>query len=151
MPDPNNQFFGPQLNLISMKMPPKPFLIDKDNADDSKFCNATSLLDKKINCKKEFCECSHVLQVPLNASVELIIVDEGYKYDANHPFHLHGHGFRVVGMERIKPEGISIEEVWCLLKLILISNIKVLRCRFKLWKKPVNCHDDYRRRHLKIP
>jgi len=25
----------------------------------------------------------------------------GYTFDANHPFHLHGHAFRVMGMERL--------------------------------------------------
>lgn len=94
-----------------MKMPSSPLLINKDNNDDSKFCNESSLNAMNIDCKVEFCECTHVLQVPLNASVEIFIVDEGYKYDANHPFHLHGHSFRVVGMERLKPKGLSIEEV----------------------------------------
>lgn len=111
MPNVNNKFFGPQLNRISMAMPSVPLLIEKDHLDDSKFCNASSLAAKHIDCKVEFCECSHVLQVALNSTVEIIIVDEGYKYDANHPFHLHGHSFRVVGMERLKPEGLSIEEV----------------------------------------
>lgn len=106
-----NQFIGPQLNRIAMKMPSYPLLIAKDSLDESGFCNETSLSNKNIDCIEEFCECTHVLQVPLNASVELILVDEGYKYDANHPFHLHGQGFRVVAMERIKPTGIKIEEI----------------------------------------
>lgn len=106
-----NQFIGPQLNRIAMKMPSYPLLVAKDSLDESGFCNETSLINKNIDCVEEFCECTHVLQVPLNASVELILVDEGYKYDANHPFHLHGQGFRVVAMERIKPTGIKIEEI----------------------------------------
>lgn len=106
-----NQFIGPQLNRIAMKMPSYPLLVAKDYLDESGFCNETSLMNKNIDCIEEFCECTHVLQVPLNASVELILVDEGYKYDANHPFHLHGQGFRVVAMERIKPSGIKIEEI----------------------------------------
>lgn len=106
-----NQFIGPQLNRIAMKMPTTPLLVAKDSLDESGFCNETSLINKNIDCIEEFCECTHVLQVPLNASVELILVDEGYRYDANHPFHLHGHGFRVVAMERIKPSGIKVEEI----------------------------------------
>lgn len=106
-----NQFIGPQLNRIAMKMPSYPLLVAKDYLDESGFCNETSLINKNIDCIEEFCECTHVLQVPLNASVELILVDEGYRYDANHPFHLHGHSFRVVAMERIKPSGIKIEEI----------------------------------------
>lgn len=85
-----NQFIGPQLNRIAMKMPSYPLLVAKDSLDESGFCNETSLANKNIDCIEDFCECTHVLQVPLNASVELILVDEGYRYDANHPFHLHG-------------------------------------------------------------
>lgn len=107
----SEKFFGPQLNHVTMKMPAQPLLLARERNDEAKFCNASALAARNINCQTEFCECTHVLQVPLNATVELIIVDEGYKYDANHPFHLHGHNFRVVAMERIKPSGISIEEV----------------------------------------
>ena len=32
--------------------------------------------------------------------VELVLVDEGYAYDVSHPFHIHGHSFYVVAMER---------------------------------------------------
>lgn len=106
-----NRFFGSQLNRISMKLPSTPLLIGRQWNDESKFCNASSLEQSGINCVKDFCSCSHVLQVPLNSTVELILVDEGYKFDANHPFHLHGHDFRVVAMERVQASGISLERV----------------------------------------
>lgn len=92
-------------------MTPEPLLIARERNNESIFCNAASLAQRNINCREEFCECTHVLSIPLNSTVELILVDEGFKYDANHPFHLHGHDFRVVGMERIKPSGITVEEV----------------------------------------
>lgn len=110
VPNRDNKFFGPQLNEISFRMPSTPLLMARD---ESKFCNISSLTERNINCTTNFCECTHVLQVKLNSTVEVIIVDEGYKYDANHPFHLHGHHFRVVGMERVKPTGITIDEVSC--------------------------------------
>lgn len=94
-----------------MKMPPMPLLIGRNAIDDSLFCNETVLQQRNINCVKEFCECTHVVQIPLNSTVELIFIDEGHKYDANHPFHLHGYGFRVVGMERLQSTGININEV----------------------------------------
>lgn len=31
---------------------------------------------------------------------QLVIIDEGVPYDISHPFHLHGHNFFVVAMER---------------------------------------------------
>lgn len=42
--------------------------------------------------------------------VEVIILDEGVTFDANHPFHLHGHSFRVVGMRRLSSE-TTIDDV----------------------------------------
>ncbi|XP_058822343.1 uncharacterized protein LOC131683944 [Topomyia yanbarensis] len=105
-----NRLFTPQLNHISMRMPTVPMMPDKDRLDESLFCNATSLMEQGRNCREEFCQCSHVLQVPLNATVEMVLIDEGFTFDANHPFHLHGHAFRVVGMERLAGN-ITAEEV----------------------------------------
>lgn len=48
--------------------------------------------------------------MPLNAVVELVLIDKGYAYDANHPFHLHGYNFRVVAMEKVG-KNVSEEEV----------------------------------------
>lgn len=108
VPNKDNKFFGPQLNEISFKMPSTPLLMGRD---ESKFCNASSLAKQNIDCETNFCECTHVLQVRLNSTVEVILVDEGYMYDANHPFHLHGHHFRVVGMERVQAKGVTMEQV----------------------------------------
>lgn len=111
VPKEENKFFGPQLNDITMHMPSLPLLIGGKWNDEETFCNFSSLRKQGNNCQKNFCECTHVLQVPLNATVELILIDEGYKYDANHPFHLHGHDFRVVAMERIQPTGVTVDQV----------------------------------------
>lgn len=48
--------------------------------------------------------------MPLNAVVELIFIDEGFSYDANHPIHLHGYSFRVVAMERMG-HNVTVDEV----------------------------------------
>jgi FtsP/CotA-like multicopper oxidase with cupredoxin domain len=55
------------------------------------------------NCTEEYCECVFRLQVALNDTVELVIIDEGVTFNANHPMHLHGHQFYVVGMDRVGP------------------------------------------------
>lgn len=34
----------------------------------------------------------------------------GVPYDANHPFHLHGHDFRVVAMERVA-SNVTVDQV----------------------------------------
>ncbi|XP_067620744.1 uncharacterized protein Mco1 [Eurosta solidaginis] len=105
-----NRVFTPQLNHITLKLPPMALLPDRYEVDDSLFCNETSLAQQGIDCRKEFCKCHHVLQVPLNSTVELILVDEGAAFDANHPFHLHGNAFRVVGLERLGPN-VTVEMV----------------------------------------
>ena len=104
------RLYTPQLNHISMKMPKLPLMPAKDIIDDSHFCNESSLAAQGINCRETFCECSHVLKVPLHSTVELVLIDEGFTFDANHPFHLHGHAFRVVGMERLG-DNVTMEEV----------------------------------------
>lgn len=79
-----------------MKLPSSPLLTARPSADN--FCNSSSIDE---TCTEGYCECSHVLSVKLNSVVEVIIVDEGVTFDANHPFHLHGHSFRVVGLRRL--------------------------------------------------
>lgn len=76
---------------------------------DDEFCN-TNTIDKVCKERTGYCECSHVLPVKLNSVVEVIIVDEGVTFDANHPFHLHGHNFRVVAMRRLNAS-TSVERV----------------------------------------
>lgn len=38
------------------------------------------------------------------------IILSGYTYDANHPFHLHGNAFRVIGMERLN-SSVNLEQI----------------------------------------
>ncbi|XP_020282036.1 laccase-2-like [Pseudomyrmex gracilis] len=91
------QLLTPQLNHISMKLPPFPLLSERDRIEPNQFCNA----DTVEGCEDDYCACTHVLQVKLNSVVELVLIDEGVPYDANHPFHLHGYQFRVVAMEKV--------------------------------------------------
>ncbi|XP_017843672.2 uncharacterized protein LOC108600530 isoform X2 [Drosophila busckii] len=105
-----NILYTPQLNHISLKFPSMALLPQRNQLNDELFCNETSLTQNGIDCRKQFCKCHHVLQVPLNAVVEFIIVDEGFTFYANHPFHLHGNAFRVIGLERLG-ENVTIEMV----------------------------------------
>lgn len=105
-----NRLYTPQLNHISLKFPSVSLLSQRDQINDEIFCNETTLMEQGIDCREKFCKCHHVLQVPLNAVVEFIIVDEGFTFYANHPFHLHGNAFRVVGLERLG-ENVTIEMV----------------------------------------
>lgn len=53
---------------------------------------------------------SFIWQVPLNSVVELVLIDKGVMFDANHPFHLHGNSFRVVAMERLGTT-VTVEKI----------------------------------------
>ncbi|XP_060526823.1 uncharacterized protein LOC132702294 isoform X2 [Cylas formicarius] len=94
-----NQLQTPQFNHISMKVPSFPLLPQRDEVTEGMFCNEMTVKDQ--NCTTEYCECSHGYEIPLNSVVELVLIDEGFAYDANHPLHLHGYAFRVVAMERM--------------------------------------------------
>ncbi|XP_050293689.1 uncharacterized protein LOC126734191 [Anthonomus grandis grandis] len=103
-----NQLFTPQINHISMEMPTFALLPQRDQIDSNMFCNENTIRDK--DCSATYCECPHAYQIPLNSVVELVIVDEGFAFDANHPLHLHGYNFRVVAMEKIG-SNVTVEQV----------------------------------------
>ncbi|CAG9861309.1 unnamed protein product [Phyllotreta striolata] len=98
----------PQFNHISMEMPSFPLLPQRDEITDDMFCNSETM--KERNCTEDYCSCMHGLKVPLGAVVELVFLDEGVAYDANHPLHLHGYSFRVVALERLG-NTTTIEEI----------------------------------------
>ncbi|XP_033743202.1 laccase-1-like [Pecten maximus] len=97
----------PQINHISTTLPPSPPLTQFHDIPQDMFCNADTV---QRNCSEEYCECVHTIKVDLNDTVELVVIDEGKFMDANHPMHLHGHKFRVVGMDRLN-KSTSLEEV----------------------------------------
>ena len=41
-----------------------------------------------------------MIDIPLNAIVEIVLVDEVQQDNLSHPFHLHGQPFTVIGMGR---------------------------------------------------
>jgi L-ascorbate oxidase len=53
-------------------------------------------MDKSIHCS-----CIHVLELELNDLVELIVIDEAFTHVSNHPMHLHGHSYAVIGMDKV--------------------------------------------------
>ncbi|XP_039275445.1 laccase isoform X2 [Nilaparvata lugens] len=92
--------YTPQFNRVSMHMPSEPLLSQRDDINKDMFCDHSKL----NNCTSQSCHCTNVIKIPLGDVVELILIDEGHTYNANHPFHLHGHAFRVVGMDRLGEE-----------------------------------------------
>ncbi|GJQ77051.1 Mco1 [Trypoxylus dichotomus] len=85
----------PQVNHITMLFKSTPLLSGRSYLTEDSFCNVTTLANS--HCESEYCGCTHVEKIPLNSLVELIFVDS--MAGTNHPIHLHGYSFRVVGME----------------------------------------------------
>ncbi|XP_066146897.1 uncharacterized protein [Euwallacea fornicatus] len=104
----SNQLLTPQINHISMQIPSFPLLPQRDQIGADMFCNENTVKGK--NCSNGFCECPHAYALPLNSVVELVIIDEGFAFDANHPLHLHGYAFRVVAMEKLG-SNVTVEQV----------------------------------------
>ncbi|XP_052228206.1 uncharacterized protein LOC127842632 [Dreissena polymorpha] len=102
------KLLSPQMNHISMVLPHAPPLSQLKDIPDTSFCNADNT--GSTNCSEEFCECVHRIQVDLGDTVELVVIDEGVPFNANHPMHLHGHAFHVVGMDRLG-ENTSLSQV----------------------------------------
>ncbi|XP_018332567.1 laccase-2 [Agrilus planipennis] len=103
---PDERNISPQLNNIAFIFPPIALLPERNRINESMFCNESMVTG--WDCKSKYCECIHRFKVPLNATVELVIVDQGsYDDNENHPFHLHGHFFRTVGMGRIGPNNTA--------------------------------------------
>ncbi|XP_049802828.1 uncharacterized protein LOC126237076 [Schistocerca nitens] len=104
----DHKLFTPQFNHLSLRLPSFPLLSQFSDLDESTTCNQTAMAGQ--GCESGYCECLHMLRVPLGAVVEIVLVDEGNMYNANHPFHLHGHAFRVVAMGKLGTN-TSVEEV----------------------------------------
>lgn len=54
------------INNISNMVPPSPLLTQLSDVSPDMFCNT---------CEEEFCECTHLIKVPLGAVVEFVIAD----------------------------------------------------------------------------
>lgn len=112
------------IDEISYVAPPSPMLSQMDDIPPEQFCNGDNRPpDCGLNCM-----CTHTVDIPLNAIVEVVLVDEGMsnchnpnsnyiffffgflslspldplvqQTNLSHPFHLHGTSFHVIGMGR---------------------------------------------------
>ncbi|KAK9889606.1 hypothetical protein WA026_006979 [Henosepilachna vigintioctopunctata] len=81
---------------ISYMSPPAPLISQYDDNNPEQFCNGD---EKPPECGAN-CMCTHKIDIPLNAIVEIVLVDEVQTPNLSHPFHLHGHTFNVIGIGR---------------------------------------------------
>lgn len=66
--------------------PPSPMISQIDDIPAEQFCNGDN---PNPNCGPN-CMCTHKIDIPLNAVVEIVLVDEVQQENLSHPFHLHG-------------------------------------------------------------
>ncbi|XP_034141196.1 laccase-2 isoform X3 [Drosophila guanche] len=88
---------------ISYISPPAPPLSQIDDVPSEYFCNGDN---RPPNCGPN-CECTHMVDIPLGAIVEVVLVDEVQQVNLSHPFHLHGTAFYVVGLGRSPDKSIK--------------------------------------------
>ncbi|XP_012139840.2 uncharacterized protein LOC100881736 [Megachile rotundata] len=93
IPGPNSIVMGTMDN-IQFSFPPVPPLSQFDDLPSNQFCDSDNL---PRGCQGN-CTCTHVRKIPLNAVVEVILIDVSNVNGLIHPFHLHGHSFRVLSM-----------------------------------------------------
>ena len=64
----------PQINNLSFVSPATPLLLG--GASEGNICNAESPPIGR-SCHDDHCECLHLYTIPLGATVELVLIDEG--------------------------------------------------------------------------
>ncbi|XP_017889706.1 laccase-4-like isoform X2 [Ceratina calcarata] len=80
-------------NISSIGLPSPP-LSQMEDVPQNLLCNADNL---PPHCSSQsVCECVHVIKLPLNSVVEVVLVDEFNTSHVRHPFHLHGFVFYVL-------------------------------------------------------
>lgn len=84
------------IDEISYAAPAFPLLSQYYDNDPNSFCNG----DKRPTDCDMYCQCVHKIDIPLNAIVEIVLIDEVQQPNISHPFHLHGYSFHVIGMGR---------------------------------------------------
>ncbi|KAL3859684.1 hypothetical protein ACJMK2_009892 [Sinanodonta woodiana] len=93
-----NHLMAMQINHLSYSAPSTPPLTQYNDIPEHLFCNESSI---HRDCNAVFCECTHRLKVGVGDMVEMILIGEGINGEGNHPMHLHGHQFYVLGMKKL--------------------------------------------------
>ncbi|XP_015115407.1 laccase-5 [Diachasma alloeum] len=92
------------LQNFSNEFPASPYLTQMRDIPPERICRGDEL--PKICEGEKPCFCSHLIDIPLNSIVEIVMVDEE-PGTLPHPFHLHGYGFHVLGQGSFESLGIA--------------------------------------------
>ncbi|KAK3886723.1 hypothetical protein Pcinc_009154 [Petrolisthes cinctipes] len=90
---------SPQINYLSFRPPPKPLL---SNPRILRSENCSSEAVRVSQCTAGYCECLHMLKVPLNDTVDLVLIADVDPEGPSEPMHLHGHTFRLLSQVHSK-------------------------------------------------
>ncbi|KAK2584471.1 hypothetical protein KPH14_006846 [Odynerus spinipes] len=88
---------------ISFTFPPSPPLSQINDVPPEQFCNGDN---RPADCGAN-CMCTHQVDIPYNAIVEVVLVDEVQQPNLSHPFHLHGYAFNVIGIGRSPDKNVK--------------------------------------------
>lgn len=91
------------IDEISYMAPPAPLISQYDDINPEQFCNGDN---RPANCGQN-CMCTHKVDIPLNAVVEVVLVDEVQIANLSHPFHLHGYAYNVIGIGRSPDQNVK--------------------------------------------
>ncbi|XP_034935980.1 laccase-2-like [Chelonus insularis] len=92
------------VNNISYINPSSPLISQLDDVPQDQICNSTNLPARCLNMT--ICPCTHVVHVPLDAVVDIILIDAD-PIGISHPFHLHGFGYHVMGQGLLSNVNLS--------------------------------------------
>jgi hypothetical protein len=99
--------FEPSINNRRFHYPEAPPLTQLTQANlracDASECDAAAF-------PHEPCECTHMMDLPFNRTIQLVLTNLGIAGFGMHPVHLHGHSFQVlrIGMPPVFPETGSV-------------------------------------------
>ncbi|KAK6192790.1 hypothetical protein SNE40_004203 [Patella caerulea] len=97
---PEKLHLTPVMDNITFHIPPVPPLSQPEDVDESWFCNRSSLVDSD-RCLEDLCTCTHRIKFKLGEVIEIIMINQGSMFTiADHPMHLHGYSFRILGIEK---------------------------------------------------
>ncbi|XP_071446240.1 uncharacterized protein [Hetaerina americana] len=99
------RYFRPSITLsatvnnMSMVLPPSPPLSQLEDIPERDFCPPNNYGINPLQLGgggMPYRECFHMIRIPLDALVEVLIHPEGTPVALSHPFHLHGYDFQVL-------------------------------------------------------
>lgn len=103
-----NRHLSGEINNISSILPPSPLLSQEEDVPLDVFCPMSP--NGSSYCLRQNCHCVHMINIPLDAVVQMVLIDQSLASSINHPFHLHGYTFAVLEMGNFD-NGKQLEQV----------------------------------------